>query len=103
MFLVQRVFKSKPGKVPTTIPRTEASKQPEDPPFPWIVKDGLVFLYLDGTETVHAPHVVNAIHGSCPYGAEIFVTPTIESRVTIAASSSSVMFSVPAGRSGSMR
>ena len=78
-------------------------KQSKHPSFPHIVEDELILFCLDRTEPVHATHIVPAIYDSSPYGVEIFVTPIIESLVTISVSSSAVMFSVPLGLSGNMR
>src|SRR5438132_1630733 len=63
------------------------------------------FVSLDhhGTHAVHAAHVVDAVHGDAAFGDGTFATPTIASRVTRAASCSSVQPSVPAGRSGRTR
>ena len=36
--------------------------EPEDPPFPGRVEDGLVCLALDAPEAVHAAHIVDAVH-----------------------------------------
>src|SRR5207245_6099689 len=72
------------------------------PRFPGRVKHRLVLLVLDGTHAVHAAHVVDAVH-AFPPATETLPTPTIESRVTILASCSSVMCSLPAGRSGRTR
>src|SRR5206468_11157477 len=70
--------------------------------FPGFMEDRLVLLVLNRAHSVHAAHVVDAVHGAPPLPADVtFATPTIASRVTSAASSSSVMCSEPAGRSGS--
>src|SRR5262245_51723996 len=72
------------------------------PAFPGRVEYRFVLLMFDGPHTVHAAHVVHAVHAVPPdFGGVTFATPTIESRVTSSASDSSVMFSVPSGRSGS--
>src|SRR5205807_8873155 len=63
----------------------------------------LVLLDFDRTHAVHAAHVLDAVHGLLRSGALTCATPIIASRVTIAASSSSLQPSVPAGRSGSTR
>src|SRR5262249_20591521 len=51
---------------------------------------------------VHAAHIVHAVHRALPARVTLAV-PTIASRVTIAASSSSPRCSLPAGRSGNTR
>ena len=69
---------------------------------PVVVEHGLVRLGLDRAQAVHAAHVVDAVHRDAfRPGALILPTPIIASRVTSEASSSSLMPSVPAGRSGS--
>ena len=70
---------------------------------PLRVEDGLVLLDLDRPHAVHAAHVVHAVHRLLPAGTVTCATPIIASRVTIAASCSSLQPSVPAGRSGSTR
>ena len=72
-------------------------------PLPSRVKDRLVLLVLDRTHAVHAAHVMNAIHCLPPCGKVTLATPIMASRVTSAASASSVRFSLPAGRSGKTR
>src|SRR3954467_12198287 len=67
------------------------------------VKDGFVSFDLDPAHVLHAAHVVNAVHFEPPCGLLSFPTPTIESRVTKAWSCSSVIPSVPDGRSGRTR
>src|SRR5262245_39054336 len=74
-----------------------------DPSFPRLMEDRLILLVHHGPHPMHSTHVMHAIHGRPPCGEGTFATPTMESRVTSAASSSSVRFSVPAGRSGSTR
>src|SRR5687767_11427285 len=61
---------------------------------PLAVEDGLVALDVHGTEAVHAAEVVGAVHRFTS------ATPIMASRVISAASSSSLSFSVPFGRSG---
>src|SRR5207245_1008617 len=63
----------------------------------------LVLLDFDRSHAVHAAHVVDAVHRLPRAGSFTCATPIIASRVTIAASSSSLQPSVPAGRSGSTR
>src|SRR5439155_458404 len=81
---------------------SQHARDRKDPPFPRLVEDRLVRLVMDGTHAVHAAHVVDTVH-DLPPGSETLPTPTIESRVTRAASCSSVMCPVPAGRSVSSR
>src|SRR5207244_1176817 len=65
-----------------------------NPPFPRLVKDGLVCFVMNRTHAVHAAHVVHAVHTMPPaFASVIRAVPTIESRVTSAASASSLMFS----------
>src|ERR1700733_14343848 len=71
--------------------------------FPRLVKYGFVLFVLDWTHIVYAAHVVDSVHGLPPAGGATLATPIMESRVTRAASSSSVIFSVPAGLSGKTR
>src|SRR5262245_58275799 len=71
--------------------------------FPRRMKYGFVLLSLNRTHALHSTHVMNAVHGLPPDGTDTLATPIIESRVTRAASSSSVSFCVSAGRSGSTR
>ena len=71
--------------------------------FPLGMERPLVFAHVDWPHAVHAAHVVDTVHAAAPRGAETFATPTIASRVTRAASCSSVIRSVPGGRSGSTR
>src|SRR5262249_10203210 len=64
----------------------------------------LVLLRPNGTERLHAPHVVSTVHARAPRligGTR--ATPTIASRVTKAARASSLSPSVPVGRSGKTR
>src|SRR2546427_2112678 len=74
------------------------------PPLPDRMENRLVFFILNRAHALHAAHVVHAVHSFPPgRGAGTLATPTIASRVTSAASWSSVMFSVPEGRSGRTR
>src|SRR5258705_7137091 len=66
------------------------------------MKHRLVRLGIDLAETVHAAHVVDAIHGGAP-GVLGNPVPIIESRVTSSASCCSLQPSVPSGRIGSTR
>src|SRR5688572_9325877 len=68
------------------------------PALPCLMKRRLVAFGVDCAEPVHAAQVVNRVHF-----AETLPTPIMESRVTSAASCSSLIPSVPAGRSGSTR
>src|SRR5204863_3081519 len=90
--------------VPLAADRSQDARQGIDTPFPFGMKRRLAFFVHDRTHAVHAAHVVDAVH-TRPPGFEIvtLLTPIIESRVTSAASCSSVIRSVPAGRSGSTR
>src|SRR5205085_10601503 len=75
-----------------------------NPSVPRFVTDGLVSFVMDRSHAVHAAHVVHAVHAMSPAcSSVILAVPTIESRVTRAASAFSLMFSLPAGRSGSTR
>ena len=71
---------------------------------PAVVEHGLVRLGLDGAEAVHPAHIVNAVHRLAPGpSAATSAVPIMLSRVTRAASCSSVMPPVPTGRSGRTR
>src|SRR2546423_2334380 len=68
------------------------------------MEDGLVLLVPDRAHVLHAAHVMHAVHALPPAGVSwTWATPIIASRVTSAASSSSVSFSLPEGLSGSTR
>src|SRR5262249_38740294 len=68
------------------------------------MKHRLGLLRLDRTEVLHPAHVVDAVHPFVPsLDGTIMPTPIMESRVTNAASASSLNPSVPAGRSGNTR
>src|SRR5204863_9393080 len=85
------------------VPAAEESgghRQRERAPLPIMMEDGLVRLGVHRTEAVHAAKIVDAVHAR---GAFTTATPIIASRLTSCASCSSVMPSVPAGRSGSTR
>src|SRR5260370_18795448 len=85
-------------------PGAHRAPQREPPAFPLLVKYRLVLLFLNGAHAMHAAHVVHAVHAETPAsGGATFATPTIESRVTSAASCSSFNCAVPAGRSGKTR
>src|SRR4051812_48923055 len=70
--------------------------------FPFGMKHRLVRLGLNFTKTVHAAHVVNAVHDGAR-GVLGNPVPIIESRVTSSASCCSLQPSVPSGRIGSTR
>src|SRR5215470_7174958 len=85
-------------------PSPHGASQGEDAPLPGVMEDRLVGLGFYRAHVLHAAHVMDAIHFVSAFaGDETFVTPIMESRVTSAASSSSVRCSVPAGRSGRIR
>src|SRR3954470_80300 len=84
-------------------PRTDRAIDGVDPALPFFVEYRLIFLMPDRAHPVHPTHVMNAVHGLPPSGIATLATPIIESRVTSETSSSSDIFSVPAGRSGSTR
>src|SRR5580704_19054574 len=69
---------------------------------PRLVKDRLVGLRRDRPHLMHAAHIVDAVHREAPASVTLAV-PIIASRVTRAASSSSLICSEPAGRSGNTR
>src|SRR5262249_16728768 len=72
--------------------------------FPSFMEDRLVPFMNDRTHAVHAAPVVHTVHfapSAC--GSVTFGGPTLAPRVTSAASASSLMFSLPPGRSGSTR
>src|SRR4051794_32925961 len=71
------------------------------PGFPPGMKNRLVPLVPDWAHSLYSTQVMHAVHAA-PWlpGTYAFATPTMASRVTRPASSSSVIFSVPAGRSG---
>src|SRR5205809_283600 len=72
--------------------------------FPFVVEDRLVPLGNDGPHPVHASEIVRAVHGRAAFAGEgTLATPIIALRVTSAANCSSLIPSVPAGRSGSTR
>src|SRR5262249_9639048 len=80
--------------------RPGGERQRESAALPIMVEHRFVRLGRDRAHAVHASHVVHAVHR---LGASTFATPIIASRVTSWASCSSVMPSVPAGRSGMTR
>src|SRR6266851_1697674 len=85
-------------------PCAHCAPQREHAPFPALVQRQLVFLFLDSAHILHAAHIVDAVHAETPAcGGATLPTPTIESRVTSAASCSSLNCAVPAGRSGKTR
>src|SRR4051794_28261240 len=64
----------------------------------------LLTFVLDRAHVVHSAHIVDAVHRRSPAGVRsTLAVPIMESRVTSAASASSVRCSLPAGRSGSTR
>ena len=75
--------------------------QGEHAPLPLGMERRLVGLGLDLAEPVHAAHVVHAVHDATSSGRLGRPVPIMQSRVTSAASRSSLQPSVPAGRSGS--
>ena len=76
--------------------------QREHPTVPVLVEHAVFLLDHQRAHAVHAAHVVDAVHAP-PSGRFAVPTPTIESRVTSAASASSLQPSVAAGRSGTTR
>src|ERR1700720_3745010 len=82
--------------------RTHRTHHRQYPRFPFAVKHRLVRLRLDLAETIHAAHVVHAIHDGAP-GVLGNPVPIMESRVTSSASCCSFQPSVPSGRIGSTR
>src|SRR5215831_19214967 len=80
----------------------------EDAALPIIMKYRLVRLRPDRPEAVHSAKIVNTVHGDalrcCDQGGGPTIAgPIIASRVTQAASRSSLQLSVPAGRIGNTR
>src|SRR5437773_1947626 len=72
--------------------------------FPARMEHRFVLLILNRAHAMHAAHVVDAVHLWPPaFGTVTLATPIMASRVTSAASRSSLSCSVPAGRSGSTR
>ena len=72
-----------------------------DRAFPGAWNTGSFFSIHNRTHALLTAHVVHAVHGLPPDGGNVtLATPTMASRVTSAASCSSVIVSVPAGRSG---
>ena len=85
-------------------PGAHRARHREHPRLPGRVKHRLVLLVLDRAHAVHAAHVMHAVHARLPSpGGATLATPIMASRVTSAASASSLSSSVPAGRSGSTR
>src|SRR6202044_262308 len=78
----------------------ERAIEPEAAAFPWRVEYRLVRLRLDFAEAVHAAHIVDAIHQPASFACFGRPVPIMLSRVTNAASLSSLQPSVPAGRIG---
>src|SRR5580698_6182795 len=79
---------------------TEGAIERHRATFPWGVEHRLVLLRLNLTEAVHAAHVVNAVHHAASCACCGKPVPIMQSRVTSAASLSSLQPSVPAGRIG---
>ena len=73
-----------------------------DPCFPALVENGFVRFRRNPSHTVHAAHIVDAVHREAPASVTLAV-PIIASRVTNAASSSWFICPEPAGRSGNTR
>src|SRR5262249_3481542 len=84
-------------------PSGTGARHGENAPFPGLVKDGLVLLALDGAEIIHPAHVMDAVHRVPPAGSVTFAVPIMASRLTSSASCSSLIPSLPSGRSGSTR
>ncbi len=83
-------------------PRGQGPGERPDAPLPRFMEDRLVPFVVHSAQAVLTAHVVDAVHGRPPdAGSATRVTPTIVSRVTSAASASSLSPSLPAGRSGS--
>ena len=95
-------FPGVPGHVEVPASEKAASEgEGEDAPLPLDVEHRLVRLRPHRPEAVHAAEIVAPVHRFRPSaGARASPTPIIESRVTSAASSSSLMPSVPEGRRG---
>src|SRR5579871_968607 len=70
-----------------------------NPSLPALVKYGFAAGEFDRAHVLHPPHVMDAVHGE----TTTFATPIMASRVTNAASASSLRWAVFAGRSGSTR
>src|SRR5262245_49535952 len=78
--------------------------QGKDPSLPVMMKHGFMVFSDNWPHPVHTAHIMDAVHPPSPlaaYGACTLVTPIMASRVTSAANCSSLMPSVPRGRSGS--
>jgi len=71
-----------------------------EPPLPGRMKYRLFFFRCDRAKALHPAQIMYAVHGLPPADSTTLATQIIESRVTRAASASSFMSSVPAGRSG---
>src|SRR6185369_8697458 len=83
--------------IPAARPR-HGERQREGALFPFGMEDRFVRLRLNRTEAVHAAEVLSAVHGC--FASPV---PIMESRVTNAASLSSLQPSVPLGRIGMTR
>src|SRR5579872_2393733 len=82
--------------------RTHRADHRQHAALPFFVKWPLVGFDFDLAETIHAAHVVHAVHEGAP-GVLGNPVPIIESRVTSSASCSSLQPSVPLGRIGNTR
>src|SRR5262249_7247654 len=89
------------------IPLTKSAHRPGQcigSTFPFLMKHRFILLVMNGAHVLHTAHVMHAVHARPPAGGTVtFSTPIIALRVTISASCSSVIFSVPEGRSGRTR
>src|SRR6185436_9465801 len=64
---------------------------------PGLVERGLIALVANRSHVLHSAHVMNAVHaGTSATSRVTFAVPIIESRVTSAASASSLRRSLPA-------
>ena len=104
---VQR-FARVPGHV--DIPFAQSAgrdRESERALFPIGVEDFPLRFASDGAETHHSAKILGAVHAAGPpandVGSVASPAPTIESRLTSAASRSSLQPSVPAGRKGTTR
>src|SRR5580698_8249287 len=98
----RQAFDAVAGLIDSPDPRvTKGAIKRHRAAFPWGMEHWLVLLRLNLAEAVHAAHVVNAVHhaASCAFFGK--PVPIMQSRVTSAASLSSLQPSVPAGRIGS--
>src|SRR5262249_6532230 len=85
-------------------PGADRPRQRVHAALPARVEYRLVPLDADRSHALHAAHVVRAVHlAPSARGMVTFPTPLMDSRVTRPASASSLRFSLPVGRSGTMR